>query len=114
MGLISWLIRIFSRQPILVPAAQPPTDQEAAPTITFPPQQAVTLDGVRFPADVDGKRIRCEITVEALQDHFGLQGSDFEGAFLANRGGIQMAAMKLIYAHKIDRDGVVRIRSSDI
>lgn len=31
---------------------------------------------VAFPAEIDGQRVRCRITVEALQDYFGARGSN--------------------------------------
>ncbi len=97
-----------------------PVSPERAPrgqsvqTVTFPPLQTATLDGVRFQAEVDGKRITCEISTEALQDHFGLQGSEYLDAFLASRGRIQIVAERLIRAGRIDADGIPRIRSQDV
>jgi len=55
-------------------------------------------DCVAFPAMVEGKVVRCLISQEALQDHFGggILGADLVGTFEANRGAIEaVARMKL-------------------
>jgi hypothetical protein len=52
-----------------------------------------------FPAMVDGKRVQCAITAEALEDHFSaasLREDDLIGAFDANRRAIEHAAQRML------------------
>ncbi|ACD19937.1 DUF1488 family protein [Paraburkholderia phytofirmans] len=52
-----------------------------------------------FPAEVDGTRIQCAITAEALEDHFGARSwreDDLVTAFDAHRHPIQQAARNLL------------------
>jgi hypothetical protein len=52
-----------------------------------------------FPALVDGERVQCGITAEALEDHFGaasLREDDLIGAFNAHRGAIEHAAHRML------------------
>jgi hypothetical protein len=54
-----------------------------------------------FPADVDGERIECAITAEALEDHFGARSiseADLSGAYRTHRSAIEEAAAALIEA----------------
>jgi hypothetical protein len=54
---------------------------------------------VVFPAEVDGTRIECAITAEALEDHFGarsLREDDLNAAFDAHRHQIHEAARNLL------------------
>lgn len=54
-----------------------------------------------FPADVDGDRVECGITAEALEDHFGARSiseMDLVNAFDAHRGAIEEAAAAQIEA----------------
>ncbi|MEJ0004018.1 MAG: DUF1488 domain-containing protein [Pararobbsia sp.] len=51
-----------------------------------------------FPALVDGKRIECAISAEALEDHFGAQSAretDLLAAFVEHRPAIEQAARRL-------------------
>jgi hypothetical protein len=53
---------------------------------------------VAFPAEVDGARVQCAITAEALEDHFGaasLREDDLIAAFNSNRHPIEHAARRL-------------------
>ncbi|MGV2289373.1 DUF1488 domain-containing protein [Trinickia sp. YCB016] len=53
-----------------------------------------------FPVLVDGKRVDCSITAEALEDHFGAQSSredDVLRAFECHRHKIHHAACRLLY-----------------
>lgn len=83
--------------------------------ITFPAQEAWggDRDVVFFPADVDGKRIRCAITLEALQDNFGGDSTDPVDCFRQNRSRIEVKAAKLISQARFESDGLVLIRSND-
>jgi hypothetical protein len=52
-----------------------------------------------FPALVDGERVQCTITAEALEDHFGAASprlEDMVGAFDAHRGRIEAAVRRLL------------------
>lgn len=52
-----------------------------------------------FPALVDGERVECTITAEALEDHFGAESSRIEDmldAFAAHRARIEAAARRLL------------------
>jgi hypothetical protein len=68
------------------------------PKISFPSGRTPTDDGVRFPCIVDGHQIRCEVTFEALQDHFDatVQGNEFLDLFDRYRPHIETAAAKKI------------------
>ena len=69
---------------------------------------------VKFPADCNGNRILCAITIEALTDHFGAErGSDKIGPFQTSRMVIEQAAEQMIWAGRIEDDGSVVLRSSD-
>ena len=52
-----------------------------------------------FPALVDGERVQCAITAEALEDHFGaasLREEDMMSAFERHRRKIERAARELL------------------
>ncbi|WP_395060852.1 DUF1488 domain-containing protein [Paraburkholderia silvatlantica] len=72
-------------------------------TITFPPVRGVyTVNTtVAWPAEVDGEQITCEISTEALMDHFGATSMDranLEAAFTNHRVTIENRARRLIRA----------------
>jgi len=72
--------------------------------ISFPrlaPQYDAQCYTLVFPVHVDGKRIECGITAEALEDHFGAQSireSDLVEAFCGHRSAIEKTATALIQA----------------
>lgn len=68
---------------------------------------------VSFLADVDGKRIQCAISWEALQDNFGGDGMEPIKCFRANRPAIEAKAERLIKRGRFEEDGSVLIRSQD-
>ena len=82
--------------------------------VSFLDAQAFDLDnwGVSFPADVNGSRIRCLISMEALQDHFGGGDSDPDEVFQANSIIIRETAKRMILNGRV-KDGILEIRSSD-
>lgn len=50
---------------------------------------------VAFPAQIDGVDVTCEISAEALEDHFGAssnKSADLLAAFDANRAAIEKVA----------------------
>ena len=52
-----------------------------------------------FPAEIDGARVQCAITAEALEEHFGaasLREDDLIAAFDMHRHPIEEAARKLL------------------
>jgi hypothetical protein len=52
-----------------------------------------------FPAMVDGERVECMITAEALEDHFGAASprlEDMVGAFAEHRSRIEAATRRLL------------------
>jgi len=72
--------------------------------ILFPrlaPQYDSACYALAFAAQVDGERIQCGITAEALEDHFGalsIREADLVAAFYANRSAIEQTAATLIDA----------------
>jgi len=64
---------------------------------------------------LDGdKRIRCEITEEALDDHFGGDRKDEVKAFVAHEREIEGIARRRCLAGKTEPDGSVLIRTLDL
>ena len=59
-------------------------------------------------------RIRCEISEEALDDHFHGHGKDKVEVFKANRKAIEEIARRKYLAGHTERDGSVLIRSADL
>jgi hypothetical protein len=80
------------------PALSPDSHDEVTMEIRFPADAPAYRDfnlTLVFPALVDGERVPCAISVEALEDHFGAKPSDTEGwrrAFDAGRPHIEAVA----------------------
>jgi hypothetical protein len=58
---------------------------------------------VEFAALVDGQRVSCAISVEALEDHFGVESFDRQGwitAFAAGRARIEAVAREHLLVTK--------------
>jgi hypothetical protein len=72
--------------------------------------------GMVFPAHVDGMRVLCLISGEALQDHFdaGDRHESMEEAFLRNRKIIEDIARALIESGRVDQTGKILIRGADV
>ena len=83
--------------------------------IRFPAIEVMNtnLDSVSFPADIDGKRTRCAISLEALQDNFGGNDMDPVECLRANRAAIESKAASLIRRGRFEKDGSILIRSGD-
>jgi hypothetical protein len=83
--------------------------------INFPAVEAwdANIECVSFPANVDGNRIRCLISWEALQDNFGGDDAPPIDAFRAARAEIEAKAEQLIRRQRFESDGSVLIRSHD-
>lgn len=83
--------------------------------IVFPANEV--WDGSRyvvaFPADVDGNRINCAISLEALQDNFGGNQAVPLDCFRANRRAIEAKAERLIRHGRFEINGSILIRSQD-
>ncbi len=81
----------------------------------FPREQQLIFDnsGVEFPAIVDGRRIPCRISREALDDHFDAEREGTLHAFLRHRGEIEAKARELIERLRSRPDGSILI-SNDL
>jgi Fic family protein len=63
----------------------------------------------------DGEaRVRCEISEEALDDHFGGDGKDKLAVFRDNRAAIEEEARRKYLAGRTEPDGAVLIRTGDL
>lgn len=84
-------------------------------TIAFPLVDGWDFDRERvtFPADVDGRRITCGISLEALQDDYGGILHQPVEAFRQNRSAIEKLAERLIRQHRFESDGSILIRSGE-
>ena len=60
------------------------------------------------------RRIRCEISSEALDDHFGADGKDKVSVFRANRRAIEEHARRKYMAGQTEPDGSVLIRTMEL
>ena len=84
--------------------------------ISFPREQQLTFDngGVDFPAIVDGRRVPCKVSREALDDHFKAETEGTLHAFLKHRSEIEAKARELIQQQKFQPDGSILIGTLDI
>jgi len=89
--------------------------EERTMNISFPQSEAwdSNTDCVSFPAEIDGKRIRCFVSWEALQDNFGGNSIQPMDAFRASRALIEEKARKLISRSRFEKNGSIVIRSAD-
>ena len=72
-------------------------------------------DSMSFQVEVDGKKTRCLISREALDDHYGAdQGKSVEQAFHENQSAIEDVARKIINNNRADPQGEYLIRTQDI
>src|SRR5882672_3013296 len=60
------------------------------------------------------KRVRCEISQEALDDHFGGSGKDKVAVFRGNRKAIEEIARRKYLAGDTEVDGAVLIRTTEL
>jgi hypothetical protein len=58
--------------------------------------------------------VRCEISQEALDDHFGGDGKDKVEVFRANRKAIEDVARRKYLAGQTEPDGSVLIRTVEL
>ena len=84
--------------------------------ISFPREQQLAFDnvGVDFPAIVDGRRIPCKISREALEDHFNAEREGTLHAFLRHRSEVEAKARELIEQQKSQPNGSILINTFDI
>jgi hypothetical protein len=89
---------------------------EVSMQISFPREQQLTFDssGVDFPAIVDGRRVPCKISREALDDHFKAEAEGPLHAFLRHRSEIAAKARQLIERQISQPDGSILINTFDI
>jgi ribosomal protein L28 len=88
-----------------------------AKKITFPGSRIwdPNRDSISFKVEVDGKKTRCLISREALEDHFGAdRNKTVEQAFDVNLYVIESAARKIINNNVLDPQGEYLIRSQDM
>jgi len=72
-------------------------------------------DSMSFEVEVDGKKTRCLISREALEDHYDAdQGKTVEQAFDDNQFEIEDVAKKIINNNQVNAQGEYLIRSQDI
>jgi hypothetical protein len=69
---------------------------------------------VWFTALVDGKRVDCGVSIEALSDHFGAFYDDPLPVFRANRRRIEAVAVNLIKQRRFEGDGTLLIKGTDL
>jgi hypothetical protein len=69
-------------------------------------------DAIQFLANVDGQRVSCLVSHEALQDRFGASSNGLLGTFQLNRSSIEAVAAKLIENAKV-ANGELLITSRD-
>ncbi len=96
MKLLSFLKSLFTKKEQQPTSAIKVEDKSTNVEISFPAQEQVEEFRVIFPAVVNGRRVGCIITGEALQDQFRLRDEDLLGAFIANRNAIEEATSRLI------------------
>ena len=72
-------------------------------------------DSMSFEVVVDGKKTRCLISKEALEDHYGAdQLKKVEQAFEDNQFEIENVARNMINKGQVDNSGEYLIRSQDV
>lgn len=80
--------------------------------ITFPSIEVRESFDVVFPADVDGERVHCKVSIEALQDFFGAGGNGLP-TFQANRGEFERIAEQKIRTGQFGNNGSILITTAD-
>lgn len=72
------------------------------------------LEAVFFKGKDREKTVRCAISQEALEDHFGGDNKDPLKIFIANRERIEHEARCKYLANNLEADGSILIRTSDL
>jgi len=82
--------------------------------ISFPRELDAGSGGVTFSAIVDGRRVPCKVSREALNDHFKAETEGILYAFLKHSSEIEANARALIEQQKFQPDGSILISTLDI
>ena len=84
--------------------------------INFPQEEYLdgTSDLIWFPAELNGRRIRCVMEVETLQACCGADLGDPLPAFHAQRPVIETAAAHLIVDGQFEKDGSIVVSADDL
>jgi hypothetical protein len=85
-------------------------------TIEFPRSQYAwdgDLMAIVFSATVNGRRIRCVVSKEALEDNFEARGAGHEAAFVNNRQRIIDVAKRKINAGDFLENGDILLSTFD-
>jgi hypothetical protein len=85
--------------------------------LTFPdPEESYDIgrDVVVFWGSDRDQRIRCAISREALDDHFGGDNRNEVEAFRENRPAIEQIAQRKYLSGRVEPDGTVLIRTAEI
>ena len=96
MKIFSFLKNIFCKESAAENSRETELQSTEKIKIEFPKQYQNTDKTIIFPVHVNGRRVGCKITYEALQDRFNFQGQDFADCFIVNRGKVQELARRLI------------------
>lgn len=84
--------------------------------VIFPKKRVWDSDRmvVTFPAEIDGRKVPCSISIEALEDHFSADYSNPLAFFDTNRSKIESIAEDVIRLEHFEPDGSILIRTKDI
>jgi hypothetical protein len=88
--------------------------------LTFPDAQArydFDRDVVSFSGEALGRPVRCEVSREALDDHFGADGLDKKGrldSFQRNRSRIELMAKTKYLSWPVEQPDAVLLKSLDV
>ncbi|WP_329743297.1 DUF1488 domain-containing protein [Dyella sp. A6] len=80
--------------------------------IKFPAVETRSSFDVIFPAEVDGAKVICKVSIEALQDYFSA-GADGLPAFKAHRAEFEEKAEQKIRSNQFQEDGTILITTMD-
>jgi hypothetical protein len=75
-------------------------------------RELTKFNTVEFPIVLDGERVRCMVTVEALKQHFGATDESAGMILLRNLDRIRAAAARV--ARRSPRGELVVVRSADL
>lgn len=83
--------------------------------VVFPNTEAwdVLTECATFPANFNGQRIHCRISLEALQDNFNSKKDVPIDCFRVSRSRIECKAEAKIVRGQFEQDGTILIRSRD-
>ncbi|MCF6339051.1 MAG: DUF1488 domain-containing protein [Gammaproteobacteria bacterium] len=71
-------------------------------------------DSMSFQVEVNGKKARCLISREALEDNYGADRVTINQAFDTNKNKIEAVAIKIINRGQVDKNGEYLIRSQGV